>query len=147
MAEAIRSYEDLEVWQAGIELSLRVYGLVECLPRSERYELSSQLRRASVSIPSNVAEGHARRTPKPYLNHVHIALGSLAELVTCLVIANRLGYVRVEEFDTAMRETRRLGQLLHGLARSLDRRIDYQRLTIALALFAGGLVGWLSALA
>ena len=98
MAETIKSYEDLEVWQGGIELCVRIYELVKRLPSSERFELSSQMRRSAVSVPSNVAEGHARRQPKPFLNHVHIALGSLAELETCLVIALRLKFITEEQF-------------------------------------------------
>ena len=89
MDTTIKSYEDLEVWKRGIEFALRTYDIVSHFPMEERFELSSQMRRAAVSIPSNVAEGHARRKPKPYLNHVHISLGSLAELVTCLIIARR----------------------------------------------------------
>ena len=98
MAETIKSYEDLEVWQGGIELCVHIYELVQRLPSSERFELSSQMRRSAVSVPSNVAEGHARRLPKPFLNHVHIALGSLAELETCLVIALRLKFITEEQF-------------------------------------------------
>ena len=111
MAESIKSYEDLEVWQGGIELCVRIYELVKRLPSSERFELSSQMRRSAVSVPSNVAEGHARRQPKPFLNHVHIALGSLAELETCLVIALRLKFITEEQFHTDSRATARIGQI------------------------------------
>ena len=106
MTETIKSYEDLEVWQGGIELCVEIYELVKQLPSSERFELSSQMRRSAVSVPSNVAEGHARRQPKPFLNHVHIALGSLAELETCLVIASRLKFITEEQFRTEIKGDR-----------------------------------------
>ena len=126
MADRIKSYEDLEVWHGGIELCVRVYQLVDHLPQSERYELSAQMRRCAVSIPSNIAEGHARRLPKPFLNHVHISLGSLAELVTCLVIASRLKFITATQLRAELCETARIGQMLHGLARSLERRLEHQ---------------------
>ena len=106
--------------------------------------MSSQIRRAAVSIPSNVAEGHARR--KPYLNHVHISLGSLADVVTCLVIANRLGFISAERLASERRETDRVGQLLHGLARSLEDRIAKEGSALRLGLIVWALSGWLVAL-
>ena len=96
MAELIKSYEDLEVWKLGVELSLRCYGIAGQLPPSQKYELSSQMRRCAVSIPANIAEGHARRQPKPFLFHVNIALGSLAEWATYLVVAERLHFIEQE---------------------------------------------------
>ena len=137
MQKEIKSYEDLEVWKLGIELTLRTYSIVARFPSSERFELSSQIRRAAVSIPSNIAEGHARRQPKPFLNHVNIALGSLAEVSTGLVLAMRLGFVSQDIFDEEQRETAQLGRMLHGLASSLERRIQQQRLGLSL-----GVTGW-----
>ena len=141
MRQEIKRYEDLEVWQLGIELSLRAYDVVARLPSSERFELSSQIRRCVVSIPANVAEGHARRQPKPYLNHVHIALGSLAEWGTYLVIADRLGFISPEVFEKERREADRLGQMLHALARSLEYRIERLKLGLALGAVALCLAG------
>jgi four helix bundle protein len=89
-----------------------------------------------VSIPANVAEGHARKKPKPYLNHVFIALGSLAEWRTYLVIAQHLGYISPNVFDSEKREADRLGQMLHALARSLEDRIERQRLGFAFGVLA-----------
>ena len=140
MGESVKSYQDLDVWNIGIDLVLRIYAVVGRLPPSERFELSAQMRRAVVSVPSNIAEGHARRRPKPYLNHVEIALGSLAELVTCLVVARRLGFLTQAEFDEETRGTDRVGQMLHGLSRSLARRVGDERLGIALGTFSGWLV-------
>ena len=140
MENKIRSYEDLEVWKLGIELTLQTYAIVGMLPSSERFELSAQMRRAAVSIPSNIAEGHARRHPKPYLNHLNIALGSLAELVTCLVLAMRLGFITSEVFEREQRETAQLGRMLHGLASSIERRVEHTRLGLTLGSLGGCLV-------
>lgn len=80
--QKVLSFRDLEVWQRGMDLVIAVYHATEVLPQSERYGLTSQMRRAAVSIPSNIAEGHARRSDGAYLNHLRIALGSQAELLT-----------------------------------------------------------------
>ena len=124
MRSPIRSYADLEVWQRGIELTVSIYALARALPSSERFELSSQMRRAAVSVPANVAEGHARRRPKPYLHHVHIALGSLAELETCVVLAERLGYIDPVRAASELEQTARLGRMLNALTVALEARIE-----------------------
>ncbi|HEX3144767.1 MAG TPA: four helix bundle protein [Pyrinomonadaceae bacterium] len=82
----IRSFRDLRVWQAGIDLVRSVYELTLNFPRSEVYGLASQMQRAAVSIPSNIAEGHARESTKEYLHHLSIAQASLAELETQIEI-------------------------------------------------------------
>ena len=86
----IKSFRDLRVWQAGIELVLAVYELTSKFPRHEVYGLSSQMQRAAVSVPSNIAEGHTRESTKEYLQHLSIAQASLAELETQLEIAKQL---------------------------------------------------------
>jgi four helix bundle protein len=86
-------YKDLETWQAGMALVIDCYAMTKSFPRDERFGLTAQLRRAAVSIPSNVAEGACRHSDRVYLNHVAIALGSHAELETCLEIAFRLEYL------------------------------------------------------
>jgi four helix bundle protein len=117
----IVSFRDLEVWNLAMDLVLLVYDLATGLPNSERFELSSQLRRAAVSIPSNIAEGHARRG-KPYRNHVLIALGSTAEIDTQIEIAVRLGLLDAPHVAPARALLARVGQMLHGLERSLKRQ-------------------------
>lgn len=89
-----KSYRDLIVWQEGIKVAKEVYSLTGKFPRQEVYGLVDQLRRASVSVPSNIAEGQARRLPAEFRRFLRIALGSLAEIDTQLVIANELGYVK-----------------------------------------------------
>ena len=100
----IKSYRDLEVWQLGVELAVDCYALTSQFPADERFGLTGQTRKSAVSIPSNVAEGHNRRTPQSnnaYRNHVSIALGSAGELDTQLEIALRLQYLNTEKLRTA----------------------------------------------
>ena len=118
----IRSFKDLEVWQAAMELLTMVYGLALEMPASERFELSAQLRRSAVSIPSNIAEGHARRG-RAYRHHVLIALGSTAELETQLEAAVRLHFFTTDQVQAATDLINRVGQMLHGLARALRRQL------------------------
>jgi four helix bundle protein len=86
-------HKDLDVWKAGIELSLQIYEITKDFPREEIYSLTSQLRRAAVSVPSNVAEGAARNGDKEFIQFLYISLGSLAEVETQLIIAEKLGYI------------------------------------------------------
>jgi four helix bundle protein len=118
----VLSFRDLEVWQAGMQLLVSVYRATNSFPSAERFGLTSQVRRAAVSIPSNIAEGHARRSDGSYLHHIKIALGSQAELGTQVEAAYRLGYLEGDAAKRLLAEIDRVRQLLHGLRRSLERR-------------------------
>jgi four helix bundle protein len=125
----IKSFRDLLAWNAAMDLVITAYDLAGKLPRSERFELGAQIRRAALSIPSNIAEGHAAGARQRYLNHVRIAVGSLAELDTQVDIATRLAFVTAEDVAVTAQQLTRTGQLLHGLARALqqaprDRDVD-----------------------
>ncbi|MBM3933314.1 MAG: four helix bundle protein [SAR202 cluster bacterium] len=91
------SYRDLRVWQGGIELVQYIYALTKTFPNSETYALASQMQRAAVSVPSNIAEGYARSGAKENVRFIAISQGSLAELDTQLEIARRLGYLTADE--------------------------------------------------
>jgi len=119
---ALRTYRELEVWQQGIALVERCYKQTRAFPPDERLGLTAQLRRAAVSVPSNVAEGASRLTTKAFINHVGIALGSLAEVETCVEVASRLDYVLPEEAKTLFEQAGVVGRLLNGLLRSLRAR-------------------------
>ena len=122
MATETKGYKELIVWQKAMDLVPMVYGLVRTLPREELYELSSQLRRAAVSIPANIAEGQARRHRTEFCQHLGIARGSLAELDTLSILAVRLGYlteVDVAGLSPIIVEIRRL---LQGLIHSLEKQ-------------------------
>ena len=95
----IRSYKDLEIWQEGIELVTTVYKLTNDFPKEELYGLTSQLRRAAVSVPANIAEGYARNHRAELRQFLYIALASLAELETLSIIAVRLGYTSQGDFS------------------------------------------------
>ena len=90
------SFRDLQVWQRGMQIVESVYRVSGCFPKTEIYGLTSQVHRAAVSVPSNIAEGHARSSTKEYLHHVSFAEGSLAELETQLEVAARLNYLGEE---------------------------------------------------
>ena len=114
-----KGFRELEVWQLAMDLVEDCYRITRRLPIEERYGLTSQIRRAAVSIPANVAEGHNRRLPKPYRNHVNIGMGSQAELETLLELTVRLQMLPAEALNGIDMVVRRVGQMLHGLHRSL----------------------------
>jgi four helix bundle protein len=126
MQSDIRSFKDLDAWKVGIELVLISYELAKRLPLTERFELSAQIRRAAVSVPSNVAEGQAVGKSLRFLYHVRIALGSLGELETDFEVARRLGMLSSDDLAELNAHIARSGQLLHGLARSLRFRLRTQ---------------------
>ena len=117
----IQSFRDLTVWQRSIALAERIYVATESLPRSEIYGLTSQMRRASVSIPSNIAEGKAI-SGRGYLRHLRIALGSEAELQTQIELAVRLKLINRIEADKLLSETSEIGRMLSSLLKSLLAR-------------------------
>lgn len=90
-------HKDLDVWKKGMELVEKVYAMSRSFPDAERFGLTSQIRRAAVSIPSNIAEGAARKSDKELLQFLSIAMGSLAEVETQYLIAIRLGFVKEDE--------------------------------------------------
>ncbi len=112
-------YRELKVWQLGVDLAIDVYRLTNDFPKSELYSLTSQLRRAAVSIPSNIAEGHARKTQREMQRFANIAKGSLAELETQLIIAGKLGFVSDETLKRMMLTTEQESRMLSGLLKSL----------------------------
>jgi four helix bundle protein len=116
------TYRDLDAWKQGMDLVEACYKTSASFPRSEAYGLTSQLRRASISIPANLAEGHARRTTRAYLNHVSIALGSQAELETCIELAQRLHFLTPAASEPLLDAARSVGRLLYGLYRALERK-------------------------
>ena len=120
---SIFTYRDLLVWQQGLTLVDECYSLTATFPKSEFYGLTSQLRRAAVSIPANVAEGHCRRETKPYRHHVSIAIGSHGELETLIELACRLSFLSVSDKTRVMKLCDSVGRLLSGLHRSLKRKI------------------------
>ena len=118
----IESFRELRVWQAAMELTLAVYDLTKGFPNEERYGLTSQLRRAAVSVPSNIAEGHTREGTREYLYFISVAQASLAELVTQLDLAARLGYLTPNDVAPSLDSAAALGRQLFTLRDALKRR-------------------------
>lgn len=114
-AGKVRSHHDLVVWQKGMDLAVLVYRLVETFPNSERYTLTSQLTRAAVSVPANIAEGSARSTRKEYAQFISIARGSLAETETYILLAVRLGYATEDAVSPAMALVNEISRMLTAL--------------------------------
>jgi|SRR5687768_10018021 len=117
-----RNYRELIVWQEGIKLAKAVYKLTEKFPRQETYALADQIRRAVVSVPSNIAEGQARKAPGDFRRFLHIALGSLAEVDTQIVLALEFGYINKEDVDMMDGHIQGLRKKLYALINSLPAR-------------------------
>ena len=119
----INSFRDLRVWQAGMTLVEQVYQLTQSFPSQETYGLTNQMRRAAVSVPSNIAEGHTREHTKEYLHHVSMAQASLAELQTQIEIAGRLRYVSPETVNQVLEQSAALSRQLYALRNGLLKRV------------------------
>jgi four helix bundle protein len=120
----IRSYQDLIVWQKSIELVKYCYDLTEIFPQREIYGLSQQLRRAAVSIPSNVAEGNGRESIKEYIYFLNISRGSLKEVETQLIISEKLGFIQKTQLAEILKKTDEIGRMLNSLIRSLRKYVS-----------------------
>ncbi len=116
----ICSYRDLNVWQIGLRLVVEAYAVGRQLPADERFGLTAQIRRAAVSIPANIAEGHGRNSRGDYRHHVWIAAGSLRELETLIAIAIALRYVDEATVAGVRRSCDELGRMLTRLAKRLE---------------------------
>ncbi len=117
----MRPHQKLEVWIKSLELVTEIYRRSEGFPREERYGLTSQIRRAAVSIPANIAEGAGRQSKKDFARFLSNAQGSASELETELTIAQRLGYLDKSTFEKLIVELDRIGRLITGLNRHLVR--------------------------
>ncbi|MHB8778930.1 MAG: four helix bundle protein [Anaerolineales bacterium] len=114
-----RNYRELIVWQEAIKIVKAVYELTGKFPKQETYALADQIRRAAVSVPSNIAEGQARKSPGDFRRFLHIALGSLAEVDTQLVLAQEFGYLSREDIDSLNEQIQGLRMKLYALINSL----------------------------
>ena len=115
----MRDYKELDVWKRGISLVLAIYKIIEKFPKDERYALADQIKRAVVSIPSNIAEGASRNTTKEFVQFLYIALGSASELETQIIIAEKLGYIN--NVETLFSDVTIIRKMLNALISSLKR--------------------------
>ena len=120
----MKSYQDLEVWQKAMDLVVLCYRIAEKFPKNETYGLTSQLQRAAISIPANIAEGCHRQHSKEFLQHLSIVYASLAELETHIQIAGRLDYINQDQINNMLNQSAELGRMLNGLRRSIDKKIQ-----------------------
>ena len=108
----VKDYRDLIVWQKAMDLVVTVYRATTAFPKEEIYGLTSQLRRAAVSIPSNIAEGNGRNTTRDYLNFLGMAYGSVKEVETQVLIAERLRYINLSRSDELVKMTGEIARLI-----------------------------------
>ena len=120
----IRNYKDLVVWQKAMGLVTEIYLQTRCFPKDEIYGLTSQIKRAVVSIPSNIAEGHGRDSTKEYIHFLSIAYGSLMEVETQLQIAANLKFLEQSEANKMFYNTAEIGRMINGLSRSLKNKLQ-----------------------
>jgi four helix bundle protein len=116
----IQNYRDLITWQKAMDLTEVIYRITATFPTDERFGLTQQMRRAAVSVPSNIAEGHSRRSTPEYLRFLNIAYGSRAELETQILIASRLKYLDEAKRSELMESAEEVGRLINGPANSLN---------------------------
>jgi len=117
-----KTHKDLEVWQLAVDFTTDVYRATDSYPRHELFGLVSQLRRASVSISSNIAEGAARQTTKEFVQFIYHSLGSASEVETQLMVSLNLGYIDAETYDLLSSKQTQLSRMMSGLIKSLKRR-------------------------
>ena len=130
-----KPHKKLDVWNMAMDLILTIYQASESFPKEERFGLTNQMRRAALSVPSNIAEGAARQTRKEFMNYLHMAQGSLSELDTQLEVAKRLGYLAEEAWTKLDGHLDRIDKMLSGLIhhqrrhKALGGKRDPSRLT------------------
>ena len=116
-----QSYRDLDVWRKSMAVVKDVYVLTDQFPKTEIYCLTNQIRRAAISIPSNIAEGKARHSNKEFGRYLHIARGSLAELETQLLISQDLNYATADKIEPLLQNAAEVGRMLSGLIKTLNQ--------------------------
>ena len=123
MASKIYSYQDLDVWQRSRKLVKIIYELTDTFPKSQQFGLCQQMQRAAVSIPSNIAEGQVKRATRDYIRYINIALGSLAELDTQILISFDLGYTSLAITENIRNDCSIIGRMLNKLIGSLKKTL------------------------
>lgn len=114
---SVRTHRELDVWKKSIDFVTKLYKETVDFPKQEAYGITNQIRRAAISIPSNIAEGAARDSNKEYIRFLYIALGSIAEIETQLIIANNLHYFDDESFNKLEEDRDEIARMLYGLIR------------------------------
>jgi len=118
----LKSHKDLDVWKRSIALVTEIYRITKTFPDNEKYSMINQMRRSAVSVPSNIAEGSARNSRKENIQFLYVALGSLSELETQIIISNNLEYISEELLETFQKEILEIKNMTIGLIRYLFRQ-------------------------
>lgn len=118
----MKSYKELEVWQKALDLVVEVYRLATALPPEEKYGLATQMQRAAVSVPANIAEGWGRGSTKEYIQFLRVARGSLMELETHAIIAQKLSFLSEEDREKIQAQIESIGMMLNRLIQSLTKQ-------------------------
>jgi len=120
---SIQSYRELKVWQRAMDLIEQCYHITRSFPADERFGLTSQIRRASVSVAANIAEGQGRNHTKEFLNHLSMARGSLMEVETLLLASQRVGIIPQESLEPILATSAEVSRMLTGLRQALEKRL------------------------
>ena len=121
---AVKDFRDLLVWQKSMLLVKEVYVFTIDFPKHKVYGLTSQIRRSAISVPSNIAEGHGRESPKEFARFLRIARGSLSELQTQLYLSDNLDYIQTDQFNKLLEASDEIGRMLRGLQNTLDSQLS-----------------------
>jgi four helix bundle protein len=123
-SKPITDYRDLDVWNESMTLAAEIYDLTRAFPREELFGMTSQLRRASVSIAANIAEGYGRQQTRPFVQFLRVAQGSLKEVETHILLCVRVGLADNSAVDRLMERCQLIGKMLVGLIRKLEARVS-----------------------
>jgi four helix bundle protein len=118
----LKNYKELKVWQRSYQLCLEIYRTTKEFPKEERYGLTSQIRRATVSVHSNIAEGYGRKTTPEYIQFLYIAYGSSCELETQILLSGSLGYITAGKLEILLEGIGEIERMLKALIKSLERK-------------------------
>ncbi|MGV0956030.1 four helix bundle protein [Empedobacter falsenii] len=119
----MRTHKDLDVWKLSIEFVTEIYNLTKDFPKEEQFGLTNQIRRASVSIPSNIAEGAGRRSDKEFLQFLYISMGSIQEIDTQLLISLNLNYLTKSEYEISLTKLDQISKMISGLIKFVKERL------------------------
>lgn len=119
----MKTHKDLDVWKLSIEFVTEIYNLTKDFPKEEQFGLTNQIRRASVSIPSNIAEGAGRRSDKEFLQFLYISMGSIQEIDTQLLISLNLSYLMKSEYEILLTKLDQISKMISGLIKFVKERL------------------------
>ena len=121
------NFKELKIWQKSIALTKDIYTITKNFPKEEMFGLTNQIRRCAVSVPSNIAEGCGRDTPKQLINFLNIAMGSLCELETQLLISKELHYIKQQNSKEILNNIDEIGKMINGLRKNLIMKLNQSK--------------------